>query len=542
MAYDGLFIRASVNELNKKIINSKIIKIIEPKRNTLEFCLKNPNEILTLSISTLPNCPFILLNNEKNNAPYIAPAFTMIMRKYLSGGIIIKIEQIEFERIIKIQIKNTTEIGELEIYNLYVELMGKYSNVILTNEEDIIIDAMKKSTSLLEDKRFIFPKEKYDLSNIIKKEIYTKSLEKTLNYEELKNLPNVLNDIIKKIDKLQITPNIIYDGSIAKDFYIFLPSKETLNEYKKPNVVKFKTTSDILLSYYEEKSSLSLFSIEKNKMYALVDSLIEKSIKKINIKEKDLQKCENYEKYKLFGELILTFLYDKNRIKDSYLICDNYYDNGSKINVPIDINISLVNNANKYFNKYNKLKRTIEKSTPLLIEEKNTLSYLYSIKDNLSYISNSNDLFDIKKEIEDNFHIKNTSNKNKIKSKKTSLPHITHFVSSDNIDIYIGKNNLQNEYLTFSFAKKNDTWFHVKNASSSHVIVKCDIDTIPKNTLLEAASLCAFYSSKQNEKKVEVDYTSKKNLSKVKGKQAGFCIYHTNMSIMVEPKIMGNLH
>lgn len=540
MAYDGIFIRASVNEFKKQIIDSKIIKILEPKKNTLEVSLKTSKKIFVLKISTLPNCPFMILCEEKDKAPYHAPAFTMLLKKHIGGGNIINIIQLggdDYERIVQFEIKNITDLGEIEHYYLYVELMGKYSNVILCNKDNIIIDAMKRSSDNEEATRDIYPKVKYDPS-VIFKGIYLNTFKKYLSYEELEDFDNVLNKKLEDIENLNIEPCIIYDGNKAKDFYIFNPSKEYLNELKEPRVVNYNTTSLVLEHYYEEKASLSLFTIEKQNLENIVNNLIEKCVKKIDIKEDDIKKCEKYEIYKMYGELIQAFSYNKNNIISNKLVCENYYDNNNIIEIPLDMSISPIENANKYFNKYNKLKRTIEKSIPILEEEKLHLLHLNSIKDDLNLITNEEEILEIKKEIQDNFHVKNSSKYNKNKSNKTSSIKLSHFISSDNIDIYIGKNNIQNEFLTFKYASNNDTWFHAKNVTGSHVIVKCEIEKIPDKTLVEAAQLAAYFSSKRSESKVEVDYTLKKELKKVKGREPGFCIYHTNNSITVKPELV----
>lgn len=540
MAYDGIFIRASVNEFKKEIIDSRIIKILEPKKNTLEISLKTSNKILVLKISTLPNCPFMILCDEKDKAPYHAPAFTMLLKKHIVGGAIMNIKQLgddNYERIVQYEIKNITDLGDIEKYYLYVELMGKYSNVILCNKDDCIIDAMKRSSDNEDSTRDIYPKAKYD-PTVIFKGIYLNTFKKYLSEEELNDFDNVLNKKLEDIEKLNIEPCIIYDGNKAKDFYIYNPSKEYLNELKEPRIVNFKTTSEVLENYYEEKASLSLFTIEKQNLENTINNLIEKCVKKIDIKEDDIKKCENYEKYKVYGELIQAFSYNKENIKNSKLVCENYYDNNKLIEIPLDMSINPIENANKYFNKYNKLKRTIEKSTPLLEEERLHLLHLQSIKDDLNLISNEQEIQEIKNEIQESFHVKNSSKYNKNKSNKTSTIKLSHFVSSDGCDIYVGKNNIQNEYLTFKYAQNNDTWFHAKNVTGSHVIVKQEIDKIPDKTIVEAAKLAAYFSSKRNEGKVEVDYTLKKELKKVKGREPGFCIYHTNNSITVKPELV----
>ena len=261
-----------------------------------------------------------------------------------------------------------------------------------------------------------------------------------------------------------------------------------------------------------------------------------------------MAKCEDLDKYKLYGELVSAVGYDKSLIKDGILTCKDYNDGDREVSIPIDESIPIARNVEKYYDKYNKLKRTKDNAEKLIEEALNKLEHLNSISASLELSSDRNDLYLIKEEITTCFdeshsisalneHSKKVKKRDNSKSKKIEY-NIHHYKSSTGIDIYVGKNNLQNEYLTFTMASPDDTWLHIKDATGSHVIVKKPYESLDDKTLVEAASLAAYFSDKRNETKATVDYTLRKELKKVKGKAPGFCIYHKNYSINVKPELL----
>ena len=342
-------------------------------------------------------------------------------------------------------------------------------------------------------------------------------------YDEIKtNINDILNN--------NYNPTVYFENNKIKDFHI-LP----LNIYTEKNI-SFNNINEMLKFYIENKFTKDALNEKSHFLKEKIQKLIEKTIKKIDINELEINKSKNFNEDKIIGDLIQTFGYDKNNIKNNILYCKNYYDNDKNIEIKLDENLSIQKNAEKYYSLYNKKKRTIEKSTFQLNVLNNELEHLNNLSDTLKYLNDIEDIIQVENELNTTFKLKNQNKTNSKKIKKISI-NISHYKTDDGLDVYVGKNNVQNEYVTFNIASPNDTWLHIKNATGSHVIVKNNYEDIDIKTLEKIASLAAYFSSKKNENKVEVDYTLKKELKKVKNKPMGFVIYHKNYSINVTPGI-----
>lgn len=521
----------------------------------------------------------------------------MLLRKYLSSGIIENINQIDgrgnvnsLERIIDINIKNVDQKGDLNNYHLIIELLGRYSNIAICDNDFFIIDVLNKieytdkslrilsaknkyDAFLLDKKyeitnvkfedfinilnetknKFVLNNDKYDFTKLIINSFYGLSktfVEHILNISnidshtvDINELININSDITKIFyDKLineisnilsnQIDPCIFYINDVAKDFHII-----NLSIYNE-KIENFKTANDCILNYQNAKHIFATESNEKSNLMKNIENLISKTIKKISQNEKDINDNLDYDKYRIYGELINAYGYNTKLNNKNELVVNNFYDDNKLINISINTDYSMQKNAERYFDKYNKSKRTIEKSKQLLDENKSSLEHLQSIYEFMSYINDHSELITIKYELSKYFNINNKKNNSK-NNKNDNLSKnikLTHYKTDDGIDIYVGKNNIQNEYLTFQLADSNDTWFHIKNATGSHVIIKKPYDELDMNIIEKVAALAAYYSSNRNETKATVDYTLRKELKKVKGKAPGFCIYHKNYSINVTPK------
>ena len=605
MAYDGLFIKNQIKEFKNILLNENISKIYSTNKKEIDLVFRINNQNINLSISANPNSPIMYIKNTLENNDKTPTGFVMLLRKHLKSGKIIDIKQIRdintlsLERIIDISIYNINEKGDYETYHLIIELMGKYSNVILLDKDYTIIDVLIKASDILEGVRILMPKTKYSTKEIIDKiDIFDdKGLKDTHKlYEYLINKINSLkkqnkdyniidtfsmsfsglsksylsykfsennidgyisiyNNNLIKYDDFNLIINSIYNDIISienninksyifktkdkyKDFHIFDFSKY-YNEYEK---IEYDNSSICLIDYFSSKINDSQTSNDKKNLMNFATNLKNKLLKKNDLYKKEIEDSKDFEIYKIYGELVNTYGYDKNNIKDNKLICINHYDN-KEVCIPLDLSKSISDNANIYFNKYNKFKRTIDSASELLKKNDLELTHIDEIINSFEFINDERDLFLVKKELNEYFKYsdkkfdKNISN-NKSKIIKNKLNYnIDHYKSSSGVDIYVGKNNLQNEYLTFTMASPNDTWLHVKNNTGSHVIIKAPYENIDMKTIEEAASLAAFFSTMKNENKVTVDYTYKKELKKVKGKPPGFVIYHKNYSINVPPGI-----
>lgn len=623
MAYDGIFIKSQIREIKELLINEHISKITQKSHKEINFHIRKHNKNYILSLSANPNFPYILLSSNETNNLSTPPSFCMLLRKYLQSAVITNIKQIGFksvtknddtmclERIVKFTFENIDENGDEATYHIYFEIMGKYSNIVITDQNNIMLDVLIKSN--VENKRLKI-KEKYstkditnkfdilnenfdgfmssineglalasineeniDLADIISKKYaglskslilhiiieYLKSRKYKINFEDFnyevinkkintkddyENLFIYLKDYINGIiTSTNVSPIINYKNDKPSDFYIF-----KLNSFK-GNIKTFNTINECLETYINEKYQDLNDTSEKKNLQNIIKSLYTKLNKKLDIYKKDLAKCGDAEKYKNYGELVSCFGYNLEDIKDGILTCKDYNHNDEIVKIPMDESLTIAQNVEKYYDKYNKLKRTKDNAEKLIEETIDKLEHLNSIQYSLELPNDRNDIYLIKEEILKYFDEANklqTLNKqktdikarNKANKKSNSKNNINynihHYKSSSGIDIYVGKNNLQNEYLTFTLASPDDTWLHIKNATGSHVIVKMPYEKLDDKTLVEAASLAAYFSEKRNETKATVDYTLRKELKKVKGKSPGFCIYHKNYSINVKPEII----
>lgn len=574
MAFDGIVISNIVKEMNDRLINGRIYKVAQPENDELIITIKNNKEQYKLLLSASASLPLLYFTNENKPNPMTAPNFCMLLRKHLNNGRIIRIYQPDFERIVHIDVEHLNEMGDLCTHTLIIELMGKHSNIIFVNSDNMIIDSIKHVSSQMSSIREVLPGREYfvpntttklnpmtvtyeDFSSLIfskampiQKAIYTSLTGiSPLIAEEIcfnasidsDTLANVLNDIEKQhlfnmfsllfddIRACNYTPNVIMKGNEPVEF-ASLP----LNLYDSSYTVKnFTTISELLEFYYASKNTITRIRQKSVDLRKIVQNALERNIKKYDLQLRQLKDTEKREKYKVYGELINTYGYSVSDGSKS-MTALNYYTN-EEITIPLDDTISVMDNAKKYFDKYGKLKRTFEALTELIKETESEIKHLESISNSLDIALSENDLIQIKEELTDYGYIKRKYSNKKVKI--TSKPF--HYISSDGFHMYVGKNNYQNEELTFKFANGGDWWFHAKDIPGSHVIVKTEGNELPDRTFEEAGKLAAYYSKGRDQEKVEIDYTERKYIKKPAQAAPGFVIYHTNYSLMIEPDISG---
>ncbi len=574
MAFDGIVISNIVKEMNDRLINGRIYKVAQPENDELIITIKNNKEQYKLLLSASASLPLLYFTNETKPNPMTAPNFCMLLRKHLNNGRIIRIYQPDFERIVHIDVEHLNEMGDLCTHTLIIELMGKHSNIIFVNNDNMIIDSIKHVSSQMSSIREVLPGREYfvpntttklnpmtvtyeDFSSLIfskampiRKAIYTSltGISPLIAEEVCFNasidsdtLANVLNDIEKQhlfnmfsllfddIRACNYTPNVIMKGNEPVEF-ASLP----LNLYDSSYTVKnFTTISELLEFYYASKNTITRIRQKSVDLRKIVQNALERNVKKYDLQLRQLKDTEKREKYKVYGELINTYGYSVSDGSKS-MTALNYYTN-EEITIPLDDTISVMDNAKKYFDKYGKLKRTFEALTELIKETESEIKHLESISNSLDIALSENDLIQIKEELTDYGYIKRKYSNKKVKI--TSKPF--HYISSDGFHMYVGKNNYQNEELTFKFANGGDWWFHAKDIPGSHVIVKTEGNELPDRTFEEAGKLAAYYSKGRDQEKVEIDYTERKYIKKPAQAAPGFVIYHTNYSLMIEPDISG---
>lgn len=576
MALDGIVLSNIVNELSTLLTGGRIDKISQPEKDEIILNIRNNRSSYKLLLTSQASFPRIHLTQAQKNSPLTAPSFCMLLRKYLNSAKIIEINQPVLERIVEIKLEHLNELGDLCKKILIIEIMGRHSNIILCDECRKVLDSIKHVNAQMSSVREVYPgkeyfyppnQDKYCYSEIntinkfiniinkpmeVQRAIYTSIIGfspliaeeicylsridsnkpySELNKEEIDNLYASFNSISDILNKKQFSPVIyINQDNKYEDFYSF-----TLKVYDSLECQAFSSVSDLMDVFFEKRSNDSRISQKSSDIRKLVQNNLERCSKKLELQLRQLQDTENREQYKIKGELIHSNLY---QIEPGQSIINvfNYYTNQEE-KITLDVNLTPIQNAQKYYAKYNKKKRTLLALTDQIEQTKNELNHLESIKHSLDLAVSEDDISQIKSELMAAGYIKYKKSKaHRLTEKSTPL----HYISSDGFHIYVGKNNLQNEELWMKFASGNDWWFHVKDLAGSHVIVKSEGKELTDSTFEEAASLAAFYSKAKNDTKATVDYTLKKNLKKPNGSPLGFVIYHSNYSVVVSPS-EGNL-
>ncbi|MEG2122623.1 MAG: NFACT RNA binding domain-containing protein [Clostridium sp.] len=573
MAFDGIVIADLVHEFSEKLTGGKISKIAQPEKDELFITVKNNRENYKLLLSVNASLPLVYLTETSKNSPLTAPAFCMLLRKHIGSGRIIKISQPGLERVIEFEIEHMDEMGDLCRKKLIVELMGKHSNIIFCTMEHTIIDSIKHISAQVSSIREVLPGRDYfipqttskmnpltsdetDLSQLLQtseepvgKALYMgltglspvvaeelchlASIDSHMPANELTDaerihLSHILMQMMEQVKNAQFEPNILYRGEEPIEFsalpLTFLDSDCSTRI--------FDSISDVLETYYSSRNTITRIKQKSSDLRRIVSTALDRNYKKYDLQIKQLKDTDKRDKYKVYGELLNTYGYELTG-GEKEMTCMNYYTN-EPIKIPLDSQLTSRENAQKYFDKYNKLKRTFEALTALTVETKEEIDHLESISTALDIALKEEDLMEIKQELTEYGFIKKHGPSGK-KVKITSRPF--HYLSSDGFHIYVGKNNYQNDELTFKFATGNDWWFHAKGIPGSHVIVKCEGKDLSDKTFEEAGSLAAYYSKGRGNEKVEIDYIQKKNVKKVTGAAPGFVIYHTNFSLVAEPRI-----
>lgn len=583
MSFDGTVVAGIAYELKNCLIGGYITKIAQPEKDALVLTIKNNRIQYRLFLSANASLPLAYLTEENRKSPLTAPNFCMVLRKHLGSAKILDISQPGFERIIRITAEHLDEMGDLSVKHLVIELMGKYSNIILLNNEEKVLDSIKHVSMLVSSVREILPGKDYfipaqdgrinpfeaDLSYFkntvitkpvsIGKAIYTSltgfspqlaneicnlsdvdadQATSSLNSENVSTLFNNFSKFISLIKAGEFSPTIYYGkNSVPKAFAAF-----KLSIYEDMESKAFPDLSSLLEEFYNSKDKTDRIRQKSADLKKLITNAISRTANKLDIFAKQLKDTENRDKFRIYGELITTYGYQAKE-GDKQLICTDYYS-GKEVSINLDTSIPIMANAKKYFDKYARLKRTYEAVLIQQDEAKTELSHLDSIKMSLDIAENENDLAEIRKELENSGYAKKTVMSGKKGKAKEAKGSPLHFISSDGFDIYVGKNNIQNDYLTFKLATGNDWWFHAKKCAGSHVLLITNGKEVPDRAFEEAGKLAVHYSSANTSSlpagdgtKHDVDYVQKKEVKKPNGAKPGFVIYYTNYSLTSDSDI-----
>lgn len=576
MAFDGIVISNVVRDMKENLIDGRIYKIYQPEKDELNLVIKNNRENYRLLMSADASLPLIYMQQSSKENPMTAPNFCMLLRKHISNGRIVDVYQPGFERIVVVVIEHLDELGDLRRKKLIIEIMGKHSNIIFATEDDMIIDSIKHISHMVSSVREVLPGRQYEFppaggkisplevsqdelasrirntpSNAIKaiyqnitgfspvaaaELCYRAGIDgnmptDSLTDDDVNRLCGEFEKVVTDIREGRYTPQIIMDGYTPVEF-----SSMDLTMYNDKQVETRDNISQVLDEYFYRKSAVTRMRQKSADLRKIVSNAIERTAKKYDLQLKQLKDTESRDKYRVYGELINTYGYNIEQGADSFEAL-NYYTN-EMIKIPLDKTISVMDNSKRYFAKYNKLKRTYEALTELTATTKSELDHLQSVQAFLDMAIDESSLSQVKDELVSCGYIKGRYGRKGDRKKPKTKP--LHYVSKDGFHMYVGKNNIQNDELTFKLANGGDMWFHAKKMPGSHVIVRLEgAGKLPDSTYEEAARLAAYYSSGRTAPKVEVDYTERKNIKKPAGAKPGFVIYHTNYSMIAEPNIVG---
>lgn len=576
MALDGVFLRHIKNELEQKLIGSKVDKVYQPAKDQILLAMRSREGNNKLLLSARANSPRINITTASPENPKVPPMLCMLLRKRLSGARLRSITQPELERLLMLEFEATNELGDTVMLCLAVEIMGQYSNIIFIDENGIIIDAVKRVDMTMSSQRLVLPGVKYAqppkqtklcMLNTEADEIITavESLPKALPLSKalLSVIQGVSPIICRELEYLTGRGKDIYSNELNEEqrtrlsYFLKRDIAAARNcsgvpciitdHSKKPidftyehiqqygsgrSSQETETFCELLDLYYSKRDNIEAIRSKSEDLTKLLSNAATRLIKKIYIQNDELKACADREHFRICGDLLQANLY---RIERGATECEveNFYDeNMAMLKIELDPAISPSANAQKYYKSYQKAK-TAEQVLRVQIEKaESELEYVSSVMDSLSRAESTGELDEIREELTEEGYIKSRS-KNKRKDKP--LPPL-EFKSESGFTILVGRNNKQNDRLTLKQANKNDIWFHTKDIPGSHTVILTEGKDPDDATMLYAAQLAAYHSKAREAGKVPVDFTKIRYVSKPQGAKPGMVIYVNQQTMFVEPK------
>ena len=577
MAFDGITVACIVKELNETLVNGRVNKISQPEGDELLLTVKTPDKEVKqhrLLLSADASLPLVYLTDENKSSPLNAPAFCMLLRKHLLNGRILSISQPSLERVIRFDIEHLDEMGDLKVKTLVIELMGKHSNIILIDDKNTILDSIKRVPSTVSSVREVLPGREYFIPQTMEKRnpldtdktgffmtvrakalpvfkaLYTSftgispligeelchraCLDSALPAASLTDaqanaLYAAFDTVMCAVRKGAFHAELVTMDGVPKD-YAALPLTlyhDTAGALARP----YESMSVLLRDFYAEKETITRIRQKSTDLRRIVQTALERNVKKLDLQLNQLRDTQKKEKYRLYGELLTAYAYQIPAGVKKAIVED--YNTGRDVTIPLDETLTPAQNAGRYYERYNKLKRTAENLETLTKQVQQEIDHLESVAASLDIARQEEDLVPIRLElIETGYIKKHGSAKTKQKDLKTQ-PY--HYVSTDGFDIYVGRNNFQNDVLTMKEASPDDWWFHAKSLPGSHVILKTAGREVPDRAFEEAAALAAYYSKGASQEKVEVDYVKRREIKKPSGAKPGYVIYYTNYSMVISP-------
>ena len=572
MAFNGITVSAVAEEIRRRAVGGRVVKLQQPERDELQITIKKEKDTVRILLSSDASLARTCITEQTKQSPMTAPAFLMLLRKHIGSGRLVSVEQPGFERVLIFTFEHLDEMGDPSEKRLVVEMMGRYSNLIFLDKEGKVLDSVRRVTPDISSLRTILPGVSYEappsqgrrdpmtetregfltafgeasgqvakvipslytgFSRITGEELSERggvsgdTHTEALTQEDREHLADAFMELMGQIRRGEFDPCIVICDGEPKEFSAF-----PLTVYQEADRRRMESISETLEQFYLLRSRNSRIRQKSQDLRQVLKTATERAAKKLDLQQAQFRDTEDREQYRIYGELLNTYGYGLEPGAKE-LTCTNYYD-GQEITIPLDPMLTAGENSKRYFEKYNKKKRTYVALQEQIAVTKASLDYLQSVSHALSIAEDESDLAEIRRELQESGYIRSGGSKKG--KRKEPASHPLHFVTEDGYHIYVGKNNIQNEALTFEFAAGNDMWFHAKQRPGSHVIVKREgREELPDHIYEIAAGLAAYYSSASDAPKVEIDYTERRNLHKSPGQPKGFVIYHTNFSMVAVP-------
>ncbi|WP_409292164.1 NFACT family protein [Peribacillus sp. SCS-37] len=559
MSFDGLFTKAISEEIVSQVKGGRINKIHQPSRNEIIMIVRAGGKNHKILLSAHPSYARVQLTGESYENPSEPPMFCMLLRKHLEGFILEDLYQVGTDRILVFEVKGRNEIGDISQKKLIVEIMGRHSNIILVDKDrNMILDSIKHVGMAVNSYRTILPGSDYiappeqDKMNPLAAS--AEDVLKRINFNEGKldkqllqafsgisplfareavfraglanrtTLPKAFTDLAARVKNRQYEP--VFITSEGKELFYFLPL-----EHIKGSRQTFGSLSDLLDRFYFSKAERDQVRQQAHDLERFIANEKKKNEKKITKLEASLTDSEKAKEFQLYGELLTANLYAMEKgMKEIEVI--NYYDEeGAAVTIELDPQKTPSENAQKYYSKYQKARNSVAFIIEQIDIAQNEISYFDSLLQQLDFAS-PKDIAEIREELQEGGYLKARVKKGS-KNKANQKPQLERYLSSDGDEIFVGKNNKQNDYLTNKFSRRDDIWLHTKDIPGSHVVIR---NTSPsEQTLLEAASLAAYFSKAKASGSVPVDYTAVRHVKKPNGSKPGFVIYDNQQTLFVTP-------
>ncbi len=579
MALDGVYLRYLCREIRQDIIGSRVEKIYQPNKDEIVLSLRNVRGANKLLLSARANNPRINLTEHIPENPKVPPMLCMLFRKKLSGSKLVDVRQPNLERIVFLDFDAFNDFGDPVTLTLAIEIMGKYSNVILMDGDGMVIDALKRVDRSMSSQRLVLPNQKYamppqqdkmniltgnevDLSEQIiehfrhfsadmklskallntvqgispmicrELEFLTgKGKELTVGFvqgEYQKRLSFFLGRMIAQIQNLEGTPCIIIVDGKPKDFsFMDITCYGALSEIK-----RYASFSGLLDDFYRERDTIERMKSRTQDLNRFLVTTVERLSRKINSQRVELQQCADRDELRMKGDLLQANLYRMEKGMSAITV-DNYYDDNQPLTIALNPSLSPSQNTQKYYKSYRKAK-TAEQILAVQIEKaQSELEYIETVIESLNRATSERELAEIRQELTEQGYLKPP--KGKVK-KNSPLPPL-QFTLSNNMTLLVGRNNKQNDKLTLKTADKNDIWLHTKNIHGTHAIIVTNGKAVDDSIIIEASQITAYYSKARNSSQVPVDYTQVRNVSKPSGAKPGMVIYVKNKTVYVTPRL-----